>query len=100
MEATNRRTRWKNAFIYALVTTVMLLSSVVLLAAITGEAQRELAARVDRNAHVTATATTAIICILQLGVGPDDPPRTTPNVDNCISKSGFVPYLPNEDIHP
>jgi sensor c-di-GMP phosphodiesterase-like protein len=52
MEANNHKTRWQNAFIYALVTTIMVLSAAAFLSGIFGEGQRQLAERVDVNARV------------------------------------------------
>lgn len=56
-----------------------------------GGSQRDLAARVDRNAEVSRRETTAIICILQLGVDPKAPPRTTEAVRTCITNAGLDP---------
>lgn len=87
-------TRWRNAFIYALVTTIMVLGA----ATVMGRANQELAERVDKNAAVAVTGTDAIICILQLGVGVNAPPRNNQNVVACLKDSGYVdiPTVPLE----
>ena len=90
MDARDARTRWSNAFIYAFVTTVMLLSCAVILSGVLGAGQRDLADRVDRNSAVSVTASDAIICILQLGVGENAPPRSGDNVNRCLEKSGYI----------
>lgn len=58
MEAQSRKQRWSNAFLYALVTTVMTLSTAILLSALLSGAQKDLADRVDKN----TLATQHIIC--------------------------------------
>jgi hypothetical protein len=52
VNAVTRRDRWQNAFIYALVTTIMVLSVAALLNGFLGVEQRRLAERVDRNAAI------------------------------------------------
>lgn len=49
MTATEWKDRARNAFIYALATTVLVMGTIFLLSALLGGAQRELAARVDTN---------------------------------------------------
>lgn len=95
MDTTATKTRWANAFIYALVTTVMVLSVASILASVAGKAQQELAGRVDGNTKVAVTASNAIICILQLGVSPHDPPRSTENVQKCLQESGYLDAVSN-----
>lgn len=80
----------KNAFIYALVTTVMVLATASVLASWAGAAQRDLADRVDKNSAISVTAADSIICILQLGVGKNDPPRSTENVQKCLIDNGYI----------
>lgn len=84
MEASNWPTRWGNAFIYALVTTVMVLSVATILSAWTGSQQRALADRVDRNSA-------AVVCILQLGLDTKtSPPRTPENVQLCLGDPSWI----------
>lgn len=90
MDARDSRTRWQNAFIYAFLTTIMVLGTALFLQAALGGAQRDLADRVDRNSAVSVTAADAIICILQLGVNPNDPPRNSDNVLKCLEDSGYI----------
>lgn len=52
-------------------------------------AVQEVIARIDRNAEISQRAVSAIICVLQLSVDPNAPPRTTPNVGSCLEKYGF-----------
>lgn len=90
MDTTLRKTRWQNAFIYALVTTVMVLGSASIISVYAGEGQRELAERVDENAAIAVTASDTIICILRLGVGENAPPRSDANVVKCMEKNGYI----------
>lgn len=83
MNATTWSDRARNAFLYALVTTIMVLGVASVLSAYAGAAQRALADRVDNNAA-------AIICILQLGVDEKAPPRTQANVDLCLADPTWV----------
>lgn len=65
MDATQARTRWANAFLYAIVTTVMVLSTAVLLSFLLGGSQRDLADRVDRNVaevRTEAIETRKLLC--------------------------------------
>lgn len=87
MDTTSKRTRWANAFVYAFVTTVMVLSVASFLAFATQGAQRALADRVDRNAA-------AIVCILRLGVAESAPPRSPENVDHCLADPAWVGERP------
>jgi hypothetical protein len=82
--------RAKNAFIYGLVTTIMLTASIFTVSAFLGAENQKLAQRVDHNAEVAVRATDSIICILGLGVGPDAKPRTETNVKVCLEKNGYV----------
>lgn len=90
MDTRDLRTRWANAFIYAMVTTVMLVCSIFLVAALVNQDQKALAARVDENTIVARHATDAVVCILQLGVSPDSPPRNDANVRLCLIESGYI----------
>lgn len=75
----------------AIIVAVVVLGVAILLSIALGAPQRDLAARVDRNAEVSRRETTAIICILQLGVDPKAPPRTTEAVRTCITNAGLDP---------
>lgn len=83
MNAQTWNDRWRNAFIYALVTTVMVLSAATVASAVFGKAQQALANRVDHNSAV-------VVCILQLGVDSDAPQRSTKNVDRCLADPSWV----------
>lgn len=87
MDATNWYTRWRNAFVYALVTTVMVLGAATALSAALGAQQRALADRVDRNAG-------AVVCILQLGLEQkNSPPRDYDNISHCLADPSWRPLV-------
>lgn len=74
MTATEWKARAQNAFIYALATTALVFATLFILSAILGGEQRELAARVDRNAQVTRAEvreTRELLCALFRGA--EDP---------------------------
>ncbi len=52
MNTNEWRTRWENAFIYGLVCTIMVCSTLFAISAYLNSAANELALRVDRNAAV------------------------------------------------
>jgi hypothetical protein len=83
------KTRWANAFIYALVTTIMVLSTAWLISIYANRQANELAQRVDRNVQVTRQANDAIICILGLGTGPGPLDRTDRAINRCIERHGY-----------
>lgn len=83
---------WRNAFIYALLTTVLVTGTVFTVAGVLGKANQKLAERVDQN-------TAAIVCILRLGVGDNDPPRSTENVNLCLADPSWVDG-PNVSVKP
>jgi hypothetical protein len=83
MQSTTWNDRFRNGFIYALMTTVLLLGAGSALASIAGKEQQKLADRVDRN-------TAAIVCILQLGVDSHAPPRSDENVQLCLADPAWV----------
>lgn len=83
MDANRAKDVFRNAFIYALVTTIMVLGAAAILSSYFGAQQRALADRVDRNSA-------AIVCILQLGVEDKAPNRTTENVQLCIANPNWL----------
>jgi hypothetical protein len=75
VDTPDRKTRWQNAFVYALVTTVMLLSAASVLSAYFGEGQRQLADRVDQNAKVAvaeARQTRDLLCAILINAESPD----------------------------
>ncbi len=67
MMADDWHTLARNAFVYALATTVLLLSSSALILSYTSRGQQELAARVDHNAEVAvveARQTRQLFCAI------------------------------------
>lgn len=64
----------RNAFIYALATTVLVMATAFVLSALFGSAQRELAGRVDQNTRRLISAVEenkVVLCALLRGA--DDP---------------------------
>ena len=78
MDAQRAKDIARNAFVYAFATTILVTGTVFTVAGYMGKENQRLAERVDRN-------TAAIVCILQLGIGPNDTPRTEDNVTLCIA---------------
>jgi len=67
MDATNRRTKWHNAFIYAFVTTIMVLAAASLLGAVVGRGEDRIRERIDRTAQIAlveAQETRGLLCAI------------------------------------
>jgi hypothetical protein len=82
------RRDWRLVAIQSVGSAIVVLVLASALSAVSG--QTELAERVDKNAAVAVTAADAIICILQLGVGEQAPPRNDETVRRCLVNSGYV----------
>lgn len=89
MESTRARTRWANAFLYAVVTTVMVLSTAILLSFLLGQSDRDLADRVDigvEKLQLEAANTRELFCVILANA-------QTPEVRHAVHK-----YCPTEVV--